>query len=60
MKEDIFYKLKEEAVPMHEWALLIFTICLQAAIGGVVMLALFYKRFPHWVKKKRIKSLNFL
>jgi len=29
---------------MHEWALLIFTICLQAAIGGVVMLALFYKK----------------
>lgn len=44
LKEDIFYKLKEEAVPMHEWALLIFTICLQAAIGGVVMLALFYKK----------------
>lgn len=29
---------------MHEWALLIFTICLQGAIGGTAMLALFYKK----------------
>lgn len=29
---------------MHEWALLIFTICMQAAIGGTLMLALFYKK----------------
>lgn len=29
---------------MHEWPLLIFTICMQAAIGGTIMLALFYKK----------------
>lgn len=29
---------------MHEWALLIFTVCMQAAIGGMLMLALFYKK----------------
>lgn len=29
---------------MHEWSLLIFTVCLQAAIGGVLMLSLFYKK----------------
>lgn len=29
---------------MHEWALLIFTVCLQGAIGGTLMLALFYKK----------------
>lgn len=29
---------------MHEWALLIFTICMQTAIGGIFMLSLFYNR----------------
>lgn len=28
---------------MNEWALLIFTVCMQAAIGGIMMLAIFYK-----------------
>ncbi|QED49460.1 dimethyl sulfoxide reductase anchor subunit family protein [Cytobacillus dafuensis] len=29
---------------MNEWALLIFTVCMQAAIGGTIMLAIFYKK----------------
>lgn len=29
---------------MHEWALLIFTVCMQTAIGGIFMLSLFYNR----------------
>lgn len=29
---------------MHEWSLLIFTICLQVAIGGTWMLAIYYKK----------------
>lgn len=29
---------------MHEWPLLIFTICMQAAIGGIVMLSIFYSK----------------
>ncbi|PLR77451.1 cyclic nucleotide-binding protein [Bacillus sp. V3-13] len=29
---------------MHEWALLIFTVCMQAAIGGMLMLWLFYRK----------------
>ena len=28
---------------MHEWALLIFTICVQTAIGGMLMLWLFQR-----------------
>ncbi|WP_019156055.1 dimethyl sulfoxide reductase anchor subunit family protein [Robertmurraya massiliosenegalensis] len=28
---------------MHEWALLIFTVCVQIAIGGILTLAIFYK-----------------
>lgn len=28
---------------MHEWALLIFTVCLQISIGGILTLAVFYK-----------------
>ncbi len=30
---------------MNEWPLFIFTICMQAAIGGVLMIAMFYKQF---------------
>jgi anaerobic dimethyl sulfoxide reductase subunit C (anchor subunit) len=29
---------------MQEWPLLIFTVCLQAAIGGMFILAIFYKK----------------
>ena len=29
---------------MHEWPLLIFTVCLQAAIGGMFILAVFYQK----------------
>ncbi|WP_313799653.1 DmsC/YnfH family molybdoenzyme membrane anchor subunit [Cytobacillus sp.] len=29
---------------MHEWPLLTFTICMQAAIGGIVMLSIFYNK----------------
>lgn len=29
---------------MHDWALLIFTVCMQAAIGGTLMLWLYYKK----------------
>ncbi|RSK54648.1 dimethyl sulfoxide reductase anchor subunit family protein [Bacillus canaveralius] len=29
---------------MNEWALLIFTVCMQAAIGGMLVLSLFYRK----------------
>lgn len=29
---------------MHDWALLIFTVCMQAAIGGILALSIFYQK----------------
>lgn len=43
---------------MHEWALLIFTICTQAAIGGVVMLAIFYKKIAQLGEEQAFKAMK--
>lgn len=37
---------------MNEWPLLIFTVCLQAAIGGMLILALFYKKLSRLGEEK--------
>lgn len=37
---------------MQEWPLLIFTVCLQAAIGGMVMLALIFKQLSKLGEEK--------
>lgn len=43
---------------MAEWPLLIFTICLQAAIGGTLMLAIFYKQFEKLGKEKSFSLMK--
>mgnify|MGYP001212021834 CR=1 FL=1 len=43
---------------MHEWALLIFTICLQAAIGGALMLTIFYKKISTLDAKKSFQAMK--
>lgn len=43
---------------MHEWALLIFTICMQAAIGGTLMLALFYKKISTLGEERTFKVMK--
>lgn len=43
---------------MHEWALLIFTICMQAAVGGTLMLALFYKKISTLGEERTFKVMK--
>lgn len=43
---------------MHEWPLLIFTVCLQAAIGGMFMLAIFYKKIHELGEEKALKVMK--
>lgn len=43
---------------MHEWPLLIFTVCLQAAIGGMFMLAIFYKKLNELGEEKAFKIMR--
>ncbi len=43
---------------MNEWPLLIFTVLLQAAIGGTVMLAIFYKQIEKLGKEKAFQVLR--
>lgn len=43
---------------MHEWALLIFTVCMQAAIGGMFMLALFYKKLAKLGSEDTFKAMR--
>ncbi|WP_017754711.1 dimethyl sulfoxide reductase anchor subunit family protein [Calidifontibacillus oryziterrae] len=43
---------------MHEWALLIFTVCMQAAIGGVLMLWLFYKKISGNNEEKTFSAMR--
>lgn len=43
---------------MHEWALLIFTICMQAAIGGVFMLWLFYHKISKLGKEQTYTAMK--
>lgn len=43
---------------MHEWALLIFTVCVQAAIGGMLMLAIFYKKISQLGNEISFKAMR--
>lgn len=43
---------------MHEWPLLIFTICVQAAIGGMLTLAIFYKKLEELGVDKVFKIMK--
>ncbi|MEC1716957.1 dimethyl sulfoxide reductase anchor subunit family protein [Schinkia azotoformans] len=43
---------------MHEWPLLIFTVCMQAAIGGMLMLWLFYKKISDSGKEKTYAAMR--
>ncbi len=43
---------------MHEWALLIFTICLQAAIGGTIVLLLFYRKLSNLGSEKSLQVMK--
>lgn len=43
---------------MHEWALLIFTVCIQAAIGGTLMLAIFYKKISKLGSEEAFKAMR--
>lgn len=43
---------------MHEWALLIFTVCMQAAIGGTLMLVLFYKKITSLGTEQAFKIMK--
>lgn len=43
---------------MHEWPLLIFTVCLQAAIGGTFMLWAFHKKISSLGEEKAFKIMR--
>lgn len=43
---------------MHEWALLIFTVCMQAAIGGTIVLTLFYKKISSLEADQAFKAMK--
>ncbi|MDF1510848.1 MULTISPECIES: DmsC/YnfH family molybdoenzyme membrane anchor subunit [Bacillaceae] len=43
---------------MHEWALLLFTVCLQIAIGGMLTLAIFYKKMNQWGEETAFKAMR--
>lgn len=43
---------------MYEWALLIFTVCMQAAIGGMLMLALSYKSLSKLGQEQSFRLLK--
>ncbi len=43
---------------MHEWPLLIFTVCLQASIGGMLMLAIFYKKINEMGEDKAFNIMK--
>ncbi|WP_080844125.1 dimethyl sulfoxide reductase anchor subunit family protein [Cytobacillus gottheilii] len=43
---------------MHEWALLIFTVCLQAAIGGTIVLLLFYKKLSNLGSEQSLQVMK--
>ncbi|MFB6468111.1 dimethyl sulfoxide reductase anchor subunit family protein [Cytobacillus sp. Hz8] len=43
---------------MHEWALLIFTVCTQAAIGGIFMLALFYYKIAKLGQEQTFQAMK--
>ncbi|MGG0716001.1 DmsC/YnfH family molybdoenzyme membrane anchor subunit [Robertmurraya massiliosenegalensis] len=45
---------------MHEWALLIFTVCLQIAIGGILTLAIFYKGINKLGEETSFKAMRIL
>ncbi len=43
---------------MHEWPLLIFTVCMQAAIGGMLMLWLYYKKISYSGEAKTFAAMR--
>ncbi|MGD6940569.1 dimethyl sulfoxide reductase anchor subunit family protein [Cytobacillus gottheilii] len=43
---------------MHEWSLLIFTLCMQAAIGGTVMLLIFYKKLSKLDREQQFQLMR--
>ena len=43
---------------MHEWPLLIFTVCMQAAIGGMLMLWLYYKKISDSGEEKTFTAMR--
>lgn len=43
---------------MHEWPLLIFTVCMQAAIGGMLMLWLYYKKISDSGEEKTYAAMR--
>lgn len=43
---------------MHEWALLLFTICMQAAIGGTIVLTVFYKKISSLETEQAFKVMK--
>lgn len=43
---------------MNEWALLIFTVCMQAAIGGILMLTIFYKKMMKLGTEQAYKAMK--
>ncbi|WP_019156059.1 dimethyl sulfoxide reductase anchor subunit family protein [Robertmurraya massiliosenegalensis] len=43
---------------MHEWALLIFTVCVQIAIGGILTLAIFYKGINKLGEETAFKAMR--
>jgi anaerobic dimethyl sulfoxide reductase subunit C (anchor subunit) len=43
---------------MHDWALLIFTICMQAAIGGIVVLSILYMQISKLGKEQTFSAMR--
>lgn len=43
---------------MQEWALLIFTVCMQAAIGATFVLTLFYKKISSLESEQAFKAMK--